>query len=134
LPPGSGDGVDALDIKEVAIQVGLKVAPVLAALLATVLIFDSAIMPRFVRHGSEVEVPDVMTLPLEEAVLRLQEVGLSVRDTLVNASPTVEVGRVMDQAPRPGTRLKPDRGLRLVVSGGRQEQRIPELARSGPPG
>lgn len=103
-------------------------APVFAALLVAVLLFNSVIMPRFVRHGSEVEVPNVMTLPLSEAVLRLQEVGLSVRDTLVNASPTVEAGRVMDQAPRPGTRLKPDRALRLVVSGGRREQRVPELA------
>jgi serine/threonine-protein kinase len=97
------------------------------ALVLSALVFNALIMPRFVRHGREVEVPDVTTLSLEEARQRLQESGLAIRDTLERASPIVTAGVILDQSPRPSLRVKPQRGVSLVVSRGRIEQRIPRI-------
>ncbi len=105
-----------------------QVVPVLLGLVTALLLFNFLIMPRFVRHGHEIVVPDVLTLPLDDATALLAEVGLSVRDTLVQMSSRVPAGHVLDQIPPGNTPVKPERGLVLVVSGGRVEQRVPQLA------
>jgi serine/threonine-protein kinase len=105
-----------------------QVVPLLLGLISALVFFNFLIMPRFVRHGTEIVVPDVLTLPLADATALLDEVGLSVRDTLVQMSSRVTAGHVLDQIPLGDTPVKPDRGLVLVVSGGRVEQRVPQLA------
>lgn len=108
-------------------KAGQLLAPVLLALVVSVLLFNFLIMPRFVRHGSEVEVPDVTSLSLEDALERIRESGLAVADTTVKSSPHVAEGHIMDQVPRPRIRIKPDRGIQLVVSRGRLQQKIPRV-------
>lgn len=108
-------------------KAGRLAAPVLLALVVSVLLFNFLIMPRFVRHGKEVEVPDVTTLTLEDALERIREAGLTVSDTTEKASPHVAEGRVMDQVPRASIHIKPDRGIQLVVSRGRLRQKIPRV-------
>jgi serine/threonine-protein kinase len=102
-------------------------AVVLGGLIA-LLVFNHLVMPRFVRHGREIEVPDATGVPLGEAVRRLQAAGLAVRDTLLRTSSTVPEGRVFDQTPRAGLHVKPERGVLLIVSQGKVEQRVPDLA------
>jgi len=101
---------------------------VLAGLVVAVLIMNSVVMPRFVRHGAEVEIPDVNQLTVAQAQERLAAVGLAVRDTVSQMSPSVPPGKILEQMPRPHTRVKPDRGVRVVVSRGRLEQRVPQIA------
>jgi serine/threonine-protein kinase len=114
--------------KDLALGLVQATAPAVAALVVALLIFNTIIMPRFVRHGSEVEVPDVISLPLEEAIALLAQADLAVRDTLGQTSSSVPSRHVMDQNPRPRARIKPGRGVLLMVSTGRVEQRIPEIA------
>lgn len=106
----------------------LKAIPVVAAFVVAVAIMNSIVMPRFVRHGDEIEIPDVTRLNMAEAKERLGAVGLAVTDSVHQVSPTVPAGRILEQLPRPHTRVKPGRGVRVVLSRGRLEQRVPEIS------
>jgi beta-lactam-binding protein with PASTA domain len=96
--------------------------------LVAFLIMNDLVMPRFVRHGSEVEVPRVTGLSLADAVARLRGAGLAVRDTVERTSVNVPRGSVIDQNPRAKLNVKPERGILLVVSQGKVEQKIPDLS------
>ena len=110
----------------------LRVLRLLAAvglgLVAAVLVFNFLIMPAFVRHGREVVLPDVAGLTLEEAERILVEADLAVRDTVERWSADVPAGRVLEETPPAGSRVKPGRGAVLVVSRGLKQQRVPEVA------
>lgn len=114
--------------RDILRHAALRVLPVAAAFVVAVLIMNSIVMPRFVRHGTEIEIPDVTQLTVAEAKERLAAVGLAVRDSVHQVSPTVPAGRILEQLPRAHTRVKPDRGVRVVVSRGRLEQRVPEIS------
>lgn len=96
--------------------------------LAAVLLFNLVIMPRFVRHGNEIEVPDLVGRPIAEAGARLAQAGLAVRDTLERPSATVRASYVLDQEPSGGSRIKPGRSVLLVVSRGMGERTVPDVA------
>ncbi len=102
--------------------------PVFLALVAAVLVFNYLVMPRFVRHGEEVEVPDVTGRSLAEAENLLASAGLSVRDTTGRVNPIVPRGVVMEQDPRGDTPIKPDRDIGLVVSLGKREEQMPAIS------
>ncbi len=106
----------------------LRVAvPVLLAFLAAAAVFNYVVMPRFVRHGQEIEVPEVTGKSLADARSLLGRARLAVRDTVGRTDPTVPRGTIVEQDPRGGTRIKPDRGVRLVVSAGRREEHLPAV-------
>jgi eukaryotic-like serine/threonine-protein kinase len=100
----------------------------LAGLLAALLVMNSILMPLVVHHGREVVVPDVTKMKVEEAVRTLQAAHLVVRDTLQQASATLPRGTVIDQHPRARLRVKPERGILLVVSHGGTVAKVPDLS------
>ncbi len=85
--------------------------------LFSFLLLDRCIMPTYTRHGQEVFLPDVVGLPVEEALdtLRLRGIPLEEVDTIPSTQPR---GIVVRQEPHGGMRIKKGRGVRLVVSGG----------------
>jgi serine/threonine-protein kinase len=114
--------------KRIALAVARRIVPAFLALVVTVVLFNAVIMPRFVRHGREVEVPEVTKVSLAEARQKLAAAGLAVRDTVLRSSPNVGSGMVLDQTPRAHMEVKPDRGIALVVSQGVAERRVPRTA------
>jgi serine/threonine-protein kinase len=100
----------------------------LAGILAALVVVNSVLMPVFVRHGREVEIPAVTGKTLNQAVQALAGAHLTVRDTLERTSPTVPRGYVVDQRPRAKQRVKTDRGVLLVVSQGGIPTQVPDLA------
>ena len=64
-----------------------------------------------------VEVPDVVGLPVDDAIGTLGEAGLTARAEEV-FSEDVEEGLVVDQSPRPGTRVEEGAEIALSVSRG----------------
>ena len=60
--------------------------PMGLAVVAAVLVFNYFVMPAFVGHGEEIEVPDVLGLSLMEAGERLVAQEISARDTVYRAS------------------------------------------------
>jgi len=106
------------------LRTGSKVA---LGFLAAILLFNLVIMPRFVRHGNETEVPDLVGRSLPDAGSRLAQAGLAVRDTLERPSATVRPSYVLDQEPRGGSKVKPGRSVLLVVSRGVGERAVPDV-------
>lgn len=109
------------------VQTAFLAIPVVLALLVTAALFNYVIMPTFVRHGLEVEVPDVTGRSVPEATVRLADYDLKVRETLERANPDVPEGTVFDVEPPPGSKIKPDRSVTLVVSRGERRKRIPPV-------
>jgi len=104
------------------------VLPFGLGLVAALLVFNSVVMPRFVRHGDEISMPDVRGKRRAEAEKLLADFDLAVRDTVLRLNAGVPAGVVMDQEPAPGSSIKPYRGVRLVLSRGREQTRVPKLA------
>ncbi len=98
-----------------------------AGVLAGALFFHLVVMPWFVRHGSDAEVPDLQGLTNREAKETLDRAGLK-QGTVAEAShDRVEAGRILRQAPPPGFRVKKGRAVDWVVSLGPQALRVPAL-------
>jgi serine/threonine-protein kinase len=99
----------------------------LAGLLVGLVIFDRVIMPLVVRHGDEVEVPSVLLMDeaTADTLLKGHDLGLLVVAT--RDDPEVPYGRIMDQAPGPGMRVKTGRTVRVLVSSGVKGRLVPEL-------
>lgn len=95
-------------------------------LLATLVLFP---MPELA--GAGVAVPDLRGEPLSTAERRLREAGLLLGDTLWLPEPETEPGRVLAQEPLPGQRLRRGSAVRLALSQGRQQTRVPPVAGLG---
>jgi len=100
----------------------------LVALALAFTAFNWVIMPALVRHGKQVEVPDLSELDLNTASARLAAAQLAVRDTLERTHPTIPVGHIIDQDPPAGRMVKPGRQVELMVSGGGRQRIVPDIA------
>lgn len=103
-------------------------AQALIGVVGALALFNFLIMPMFVHHGTETEVPSLEGRSLAEASAMLHEAGLTVRDTLARTHPDTEPGEVLEQIPRAGMRVKPERGIALVVSAGQSKTQVPHVA------
>lgn len=101
-------------------------AGVFGALLAVVA-YNEVIMPRFVRTGAIVRVPEVQRMGRVQAEKRLAEAGLTSRVSSRRHSPEVEEGRVVLQDPAAGEPAKRGRQVSLVVSLGRGATLVPDV-------
>lgn len=105
-----------------------RVLPAALGLVAALVVFNLTVMPRFVRHEAEVAMPDVRGKTRAEAERILESLALAVRDTVTRVTFDVPRGVVIDQKPAAGSSIKPERGVRLVLSSGRDELKVPALA------
>jgi serine/threonine-protein kinase len=83
-----------------------------------------------VRFVSEITVPAVVGSDQVEASARLRELGLQPQVTGQRADSVRPAGKVLDQFPAAGSRSKPGRPVRLVVSSGPEQTTVPDLAGS----
>jgi serine/threonine-protein kinase len=77
--------------------------------------------------GRDVEVPDLSGLTAEDALAVLKKNGLLLEEAAQRNDESVEVGRILAQDPPPGTAIKPQRKVKVVVSLGNKVNSIPEL-------
>jgi len=85
---------------------------------------------RVMTGKDSVEVPDLVGLPMPEALRRLDEVGLRIRieEEGKNAfDDRIPAGNVLRQSPAPGSYLKQDRRVRVVLSLGRRDVFVPRV-------
>lgn len=80
-------------------------------------VFDSVLMPSYTRHEVAVQVPDVMTLPSDEAVDALEEAGLRAEEVILR-KPNLPRDVVIDQNPPPLAQVKPGRRVYLTINTG----------------
>jgi beta-lactam-binding protein with PASTA domain len=82
---------------------------------------------RFAIRGKEVEVPKLMGKTKEEAEQILRNGGLKLRITSSRFSSNIAEGKVLEQIPAAGTRLKADRTVKVLISLGEQRFAVPNL-------
>ncbi len=92
-----------------------------------VLLFDKVIMPWYVRLGDEYELPDVVSMKVDEAQKLLQEKGFGVviADSVYDEN--FEPETVVEQNPAAFSKVKEGRHVYLTVSIGEKPITMPNL-------
>jgi len=73
----------------------------------------------FVSAGADqIQLPDVINQPVEEARAQLTELGLGLTEDRLDYSPNIPEGTVLRMSPEPGTQLNPGDPVSLTVSNG----------------
>ena len=98
----------------------------LGILIAVILVFDFILFPLYV-SGSEINVPNVVGMTIDEAFFALddEDFNPSIADTSFGVS--LPPGRVFLQKPESGKLVKEGRTVYLFVSGGEQVISVPLL-------
>ena len=91
------------------------------------IVVDTVVMPRIVRKGLQVEVPDIVDQTPEQARRALGRRGLrlELRDSRWDAS--IPEGRLVFQNPSAKSRVKPNRTVYAIPSLGVQLFEVPDL-------
>lgn len=82
---------------------------------------------RFAIHGREVDVPKLAGKTKDEAEQVLRGLGLKMKVSSSRFSAEVAEGRVLDQIPPSGTKLRADRTVKVLLSLGEQRFAVPNL-------
>ena len=99
----------------------------MVAILAVAGFVSALTAMRFAIRGREVEVPQLMGKTKEEAEEILRSRGLRIKISSSRFSSQVAEGKVLEQIPSSGTRLKLDRTVKVLVSLGPQRYAVPNL-------
>ena len=104
-----------------------KITVACIAVIFFVIIMDKIVMPFYVQLGDEVDLPDVIEMPLIEAQRLLSEQGFQVviRDSLYDTNHPV--GIVIEQNPYPYAVVKEGRRVYITVSIGEKPIVMPNL-------
>ncbi len=106
----------------------LKKFGILALIVvAVVLIFNSLVMPWYVKHSELVKVPNVTGLNFLDAKKVLEDSGLDVKQGDVRYDENKPIGLVLDQAPAKEEMVKKGRRVYLTICGGEQLIEVPRV-------
>jgi serine/threonine-protein kinase len=105
---------------------GAKVLAV-GGVLAVVAAMSAYLMVRRTVSGREVLVPELVGLAADEARGLLGKQGLAIETVAERHDPAVPEGHVIAQEPAPGSSIKVDRKVKVVVSLGEAGEAVPEL-------
>lgn len=98
-----------------------------AGVVCGILLFNWLVMPIVVRHGNEVEVPDLTGLDPKQGAARLTQVGLKLGEQRQAFDDKTPAGLIARQDPPPAFKVKKGREVHLVVSMGAEQMRVPDL-------
>ena len=90
----------------------------LVAILSALIYF----LRSYTIHGTEVEVPQITGLTIEEAEMLLQSRGLSLQVIDSTYSDKVPLGMIVDQNPEPQSHVKPHRVVYVVMNARQRRQ------------
>jgi len=94
-----------------------KVGIVILLVFGVIVLFDKLIMPFYVSQGSVRVVPDVTSIPYEEAVRKLRHAGFEARKSYyVKYLSGIDSNVVISQMPEAGLEVKPGRNVYLVLN------------------
>src|SRR5881296_3560944 len=100
---------------------------IFAGLLAVIAALSAYLTVRRSVSGRDVQVPNLSSLSVEEASAILKKNGLLLEEAARRNDEQVETGRILAQDPPPGSSIKLDRKVKVVVSLGDKVSSIPEL-------
>lgn len=94
----------------------------LSLILVTVALISALTSMRFAIHGRQVAIPSLVGLTPDEAARRADDLGLHLEVERKFYSPSVPIGKIVSQAPEPGTQVR--RGWRVLVAESLGPQRV----------
>ncbi|MBN8568830.1 MAG: PASTA domain-containing protein [Ignavibacteria bacterium] len=95
--------------------------------IAMVLLFNSVIMPWYVKHTDTAKVPSVVGLNFLDAKKKIEAVGLEVKQGDIRYDENKPIGEIIDQNPPADQIVKYGRRIYLTVCGGEQLVEVPAL-------
>ena len=104
-----------------------RIAILFVAVIAMVLLFNSVIMPWYVKHTDTAVVPSVVGLNFLDAKKKIEAVGLEVKQGDVRYDENKPIGEILDQNPPAEQTVKYGRRIYLTVCGGEQLVEVPTL-------
>lgn len=100
----------------------------LGVFLAGFLLSNFVLMPLLVRHGAEVEVPDLQGMEYAKAAQLLAEKGLEIASGGWRFDQDQPDSTVISQEPEPRMMIKRGRSVKVVISRGAEKLAVPYLA------
>ncbi len=105
----------------------LAIVLILVIFTTVVVLLDRVVMPTYTRHNVEVEVPDIVEMPLAEAEKTLLESGFTLVVEGEKFDAHYPVGAVIGQNPASLAMTKPGRRVYVTLSSGEQMCIMPNL-------
>ena len=102
---------------------------IFVATLGLILV-DTVIMPRIVRKGIQVEVPDIIDLAPNQARQKLGRRGLRLKLQEPRWDASIPEGRIVYQIPAPAARVKTNRTVYGVPSRGTRLFAVPDIRKA----
>ena len=99
----------------------------LAAFLVGFYVFNAVLMPQFIHSSSEVLVPDLANLTVDQAEHALKPLGLSLSRSGERFDASAPRGFILAQDPPPATPVRGNRRVQVTVSLGEEYSSVPEL-------
>lgn len=99
----------------------------MVAILAVAGIVSALTAMRFAIRGREVAVPSLAGKTKADAEVALASLGLKLKVSSSRFSSNVPEGKILEQIPPSGTRLKVDRTVKVLVSLGERKFAVPSL-------
>ncbi len=100
--------------------------PILALILLAGIV-DQVIMPIITRQGADFPLPSFVDMKVIEAEMQLEDLELSYTIAGEEYAPGKEKGMIINQFPIAGTRVKPGRQIKFVISMGQKYIKIPQV-------
>lgn len=113
-------------------QLFLLASSASVCLIFGLLVTDQVIMPIVVRHGKDVEVPDVTEITLEEAKRTLSSRSLALAIEKWEDNTDIPAGKVISQTPQPFSSVKKGRRIYVVLSRGSKLYEVPDVCGTSP--
>lgn len=95
--------------------------------IVMILLFNSVIMPWYVKHTDTAKVPNVVGLNFLDAKKKMETVGLEVKQGDIRYDENKPIGEIIDQNPPADQIVKYGRRIYLTVCGGEQLVEVPAL-------
>lgn len=105
----------------------LRLLQAAAGVLAGIIFFHLVVMPLLVRRGRESLVPDLTGLTVTEARTRIAAAEMRLGEQRRTFDDSVPPGRILQQNPPAGFRVKQGREIDQTISLGPEELRVPDL-------
>jgi eukaryotic-like serine/threonine-protein kinase len=96
-------------------------------LLIIALILDLLVMPRFVHHGVEFQMPNIIGIPVMVAQKKIEAKGLQLTVAAEEFDPIHIKGAIISQIPESGSKVKRGMTVRVTISKGAASSTVPNL-------
>lgn len=91
------------------------------------IVIDQIVMPKFVRQGVQVSVPDLIGLTPAQARARLSSKALNLKQREPRWDASVPEGHIVSQSPSANAKVKPNRTVYIVPSLGGRLFAVPDV-------